>query len=138
MKRVYKDSLIEDRPLPLLESAGTAGVGTSSGRVDPHAGGAKLTSLVAFPTIGPSLDKRARPMLRETRYALSGEASLAFQTFGDGPVEIVLGLGWLSNLDAIWEEPRFRRYLAALGSFARVIAFDARGTGLSDAIRLSV
>jgi pimeloyl-ACP methyl ester carboxylesterase/DNA-binding CsgD family transcriptional regulator/class 3 adenylate cyclase len=76
-------------------------------------------------------------MLRETRYALSGEASLAFQTFGDGPVEIVLGLGWLSNLDAIWEEPRFRRYLAALGSFARVIAFDARGTGLSDAIPLA-
>jgi pimeloyl-ACP methyl ester carboxylesterase/DNA-binding CsgD family transcriptional regulator/class 3 adenylate cyclase len=76
-------------------------------------------------------------MLRETRYARSGEASLAYQTFGDGPVEIVLGIGWLSNLDAIWEEPRYRRYLAALGSFARVIAFDARGTGLSDAIPLT-
>ena len=76
-------------------------------------------------------------MVRETRYARSGSASIAFQTFGSGPLDLVLGLGWLSNLDAVWEEPRYARFLRGLASFAHVVAYDARGTGLSDAIPLA-
>jgi pimeloyl-ACP methyl ester carboxylesterase/class 3 adenylate cyclase/DNA-binding CsgD family transcriptional regulator len=76
-------------------------------------------------------------LVRETRYARNGTASIAYQTFGSGDRDIVLGLGWLSNLDAAWEEPRYARFLAGLAAFARVVAYDARGTGLSDAIPLS-
>lgn len=76
-------------------------------------------------------------MLHETHYARNGGASLAYQVFGNGQIDIVLGLGWLSHLDALWEEPRYAGFLSAFGEFARVIAYDARGTGLSDAVPLS-
>lgn len=42
--------------------------------------------------------------------------------------------GWLSNVDLMWEEPRYADALERLGSFARVITFDKRGTGLSDRV----
>ena len=76
-------------------------------------------------------------MLRETRYARNGAVSIAFQTVGAGPLDIVLGLGWRSNLDALWEEPRYARLVNSLAAFGRVVIYDARGTGLSDAIPLS-
>jgi pimeloyl-ACP methyl ester carboxylesterase/class 3 adenylate cyclase len=75
-------------------------------------------------------------MLRETRYARNGAYSIAYQVFGDGPMDIVFGLGWISNLDAIWEEPQFASFVSSFARYARVVAYDARGVGLSDAIPL--
>jgi class 3 adenylate cyclase len=45
-------------------------------------------------------------------------------------------MGWVSHLDYFWEEPSFARFLRRLASFSRLIAFDKRGTGLSDRVSI--
>ena len=68
----------------------------------------------------------------EVRYAWSGNVSLAFQVFGDGPVDLVYLQGYCSHLDLNWASPYLARFLRGLGSLSRVIAMDRRGWGLSD------
>jgi len=68
----------------------------------------------------------------ETRYARSGDVNIAYQVVGDGPRDLVLVPGWVPNLDVFWEEPNIVRGAERLASFARLILFDKRGTGLSD------
>jgi class 3 adenylate cyclase len=68
----------------------------------------------------------------ETRYARSGELNIAYQVSGGGPLDLVLVSGFTSHLDLDWDEPRSAYLLDRLGSFARLIRFDKRGTGLSD------
>jgi pimeloyl-ACP methyl ester carboxylesterase len=70
----------------------------------------------------------------QTRYARCGDASIAYQVVGDGPVDLVIAPGWLSNLDLLWVDPGWVRFITGLASFARVILYDARGCGLSDPI----
>jgi pimeloyl-ACP methyl ester carboxylesterase/class 3 adenylate cyclase len=70
----------------------------------------------------------------ETRYARSGDVSIAFQVFGAGPVDLVWIPGFVSNLDLTWQYPPMARFARRLGTFSRVIAFDKRGTGLSDRV----
>jgi len=71
-------------------------------------------------------------MLPETHYARSGDVNIAYQVSGDGPLDLVLVPGFVSHLDLDWEEPRYAHMLRRLSSFARLIRFDKRGTGLSD------
>jgi DNA-binding SARP family transcriptional activator/pimeloyl-ACP methyl ester carboxylesterase len=66
------------------------------------------------------------------RYARSGDLSVAYQATGDGPIDLVLISGFVSHLEKDWEEPRHAHFLERLGSIARLIRFDKRGTGLSD------
>jgi DNA-binding SARP family transcriptional activator/pimeloyl-ACP methyl ester carboxylesterase len=66
------------------------------------------------------------------RYARSGDLNIAYQVSGDGPIDLVLVSGFVSHLEKDWEEPRHAHYLERLGSMARLIRFDKRGTGLSD------
>jgi pimeloyl-ACP methyl ester carboxylesterase len=68
----------------------------------------------------------------ETRYARSGDVNIAYQVTGEGPLDLVLVPGFVSHLENDWEEPRSALFLERLGSFARLIRFDKRGTGLSD------
>ena len=70
----------------------------------------------------------------ETRYARSGEFHIAYQVFGTGSVDLVLVPGFISNVEKSCENPSAARWLNRLGQFARVIAFDKRGTGLSDRV----
>ncbi|MFN2591194.1 MAG: adenylate/guanylate cyclase domain-containing protein [Actinomycetota bacterium] len=68
----------------------------------------------------------------EVRYTRSGDVSIAYAVVGDGPFDIVFVSGWiLSTLDVAWEGPA-ADFLGGVASFARVIVFDKRGTGLSD------
>jgi class 3 adenylate cyclase/alpha-beta hydrolase superfamily lysophospholipase len=69
-----------------------------------------------------------------TRYAKSGDVHIAYQVFGEGPVDLVVGPGFISHVEACWDEPSFARWLTQLGKSARVITFDKRGTGLSDRV----
>jgi class 3 adenylate cyclase len=69
-----------------------------------------------------------------TRYAKSGEASIAYQVVGDGPVDLVSVGGPASHIDLEWENPITERALERLASFTRLLRFDRRGTGLSDAV----
>ena len=68
----------------------------------------------------------------ETRYAMSGDVSIAYQVVGDGPLDLIMVPGWISHLDHYWDNPRIARFYRRLASFARLIRFDKRGTGLSD------
>jgi len=70
----------------------------------------------------------------ETRYARSGDVNIAYQVFGDGPFDLVVVPGYVSNLDLSWQNEPHARFLRGLASFARVIVFDKRGTGLSDRV----
>jgi class 3 adenylate cyclase len=73
-------------------------------------------------------------MVPETRYASSGGINIAYQVVGDGPIDLVVVPGWVSNIEAFWEEPSFARFFRELASFSRLILFDKRGTGLSDRV----
>ena len=70
----------------------------------------------------------------QTRYAKSGDVSVAYQVLGDGPIDLVYVFGWLSHLDFQWMDPTVASFLRRLASFSRLIMFDKRGTGLSDPV----
>ncbi|HZG48523.1 MAG TPA: adenylate/guanylate cyclase domain-containing protein [Thermoleophilaceae bacterium] len=67
----------------------------------------------------------------EVLYARSGDVSIAYQTVGDGPVDVVF-VPFLINLVWAWEQPIFVDFCRHLASFSRLILLDKRGTGLSD------
>jgi class 3 adenylate cyclase len=66
------------------------------------------------------------------QYAQSGDVHLAYEIVGRGDIDLVLVQGFVSHLDLEWDNPHMVRFLEGLGSFARLILFDKRGTGLSD------
>jgi class 3 adenylate cyclase len=74
----------------------------------------------------------------ETRYAKSGDVNIAYQVVGDGPLDLIYVPGWISNVELMWEEPAHAHVLKRLASFARLILFDKRGTGLSDPVPLDL
>lgn len=76
-------------------------------------------------------------MRPQTRYARSGDVSIAYQVLGSGPFDLVLNHGWVSNIDLQWDEPHLANFLNRLASFARLITFDKRGTGLSDRVAIN-
>ncbi len=47
-------------------------------------------------------------MFTGAKYARSGDVSIAYQVVGDGPVDLVLVLGWVSHLAYVWELPATR------------------------------
>lgn len=67
-----------------------------------------------------------------TRYARSGDARIAYQVIGEGPPDVAWIAGPASHLDLQWEDPEVRRARQRYASFARLLSFDRRGTGLSD------
>ena len=69
-----------------------------------------------------------------TRFARSGDAHIAYQVVGDGPIDVVYVQGFVSNIELNWQEPSYARFLSRIASFARLITFDKRGTGLSDRV----
>jgi class 3 adenylate cyclase len=68
----------------------------------------------------------------ETRYARSGDYSIAYQVVGQGDLDLVYVPGLASHVEVFWEEPAYSRFLHRLASFSRLILMDRLGTGLSD------
>lgn len=77
---------------------------------------------------------RAMPDLPVTRFARHGDVHIAYQVFGSGSVDLLFVDDWVHHVEMVWDIPEFARFLRRLGSFARVIHFDRRGTGLSDPV----
>ena len=75
-------------------------------------------------------------MTSAIKYAKSGDVHIAYQVVGDGPIDLVVVPGWVSHLEANWDEPIVAHFAERLASFSRVIFFDKRGTGLSDPVSL--
>ncbi len=70
----------------------------------------------------------------QTRYAKSGDVHIAYQVVGEGPVDLVLVHGWVTNIELFWEDPGWSSLFRRLASFVRLIMFDKRGTGLPDRV----
>jgi pimeloyl-ACP methyl ester carboxylesterase len=68
----------------------------------------------------------------QTEYASSGDLGIAYQVFGEGPVDIAFVPGFMSHVELNWEYVFMRSGLERLAQFARVLVFDKRGSGLSD------
>ncbi len=81
-------------------------------------------------------ESEAKFEIPEVRYTRSGEVNIAYQVVGNAPLDLVFVMGWISYLEYFWTEPSFSRFLRRLATFARVILFDKRGTGLSDRVPL--
>jgi pimeloyl-ACP methyl ester carboxylesterase/class 3 adenylate cyclase len=70
----------------------------------------------------------------ETRYARSGDVSIAYQVVGDGPFDLVYVPGSISHVDLLWDDPARAAFFGRIASFCRLIVFDKRGTGASDRV----
>lgn len=70
----------------------------------------------------------------ETAYARCGELSLAYQMFGDGPIELVFVGSFASHVELYWTVPEFVAFFERLAAFCRVLLFDKAGVGLSDPV----
>ena len=71
-------------------------------------------------------------MIPETRYVKTTDGVyIAYQTVGDGPIDIAWQFEWLGNVDTIWEYRPFAEWFRGLASFSRLILHDRRGTGAS-------
>jgi class 3 adenylate cyclase len=67
-------------------------------------------------------------------YARMGDARIAYRVMGEGPPDVVFIGGPASHLDVVLEDPEMVRFLQRLSSFARLLHFDRRGTGISDPV----
>lgn len=77
---------------------------------------------------------RVQAMVPTTRYARSGDASIAYSVTGEGALDLLFLPGWITQVEQLWEAPAQRRFFERLAAFNRLILFDSRGTGLSDRI----
>ena len=75
-----------------------------------------------------------RVEIPETRYARSGDVSIAYQVLGDGPIDLVHVPGTISHVELVWKSPGLSEFRRGLAKFGRLIVFDKRGTGMSDRI----
>lgn len=73
-------------------------------------------------------------MQAETRYARSGDVNIAYQVTGDGPFDLVFVPGYVTHLELQWSLRSLAPLLERQSSFARLIRFDKRGTGMSDRV----
>ena len=80
---------------------------------------------------GRVLESRCDP---RDRYTRSGDVSIAYQVAGEGPLDVAFVPGLVSHVELVWTTPPFAAIVSRLASFARLIVFDKRGTGMSDRV----
>ena len=83
---------------------------------------------------GRSVRREYAQTVAETSYAPCGDLSLAYQVFGNGPVELVFVGPVVSHVELFWGIPEFKAFFEQLGTFCRVIVYDKAGVGLSDPV----
>jgi pimeloyl-ACP methyl ester carboxylesterase len=66
------------------------------------------------------------------RYVDVDGLQVAYQVVGAGPVDRLYVPGMLNHMEATWDDADGTAFAERLGSFARLILLDKRGTGLSD------
>jgi class 3 adenylate cyclase/pimeloyl-ACP methyl ester carboxylesterase len=69
----------------------------------------------------------------ETKFANVGDERIAYQVFGDGRLDLVHLMPTGVAVDVVWEYPPLVGLFERLASFSRVVMFDPRGRGSSDA-----
>jgi hypothetical protein len=59
--------------------------------------------------------------MAETAYAKCGDLSLAYQVFGDGPIELVFMGPVASHVELFLTLPAFKSFFEQLATFCRVV-----------------
>jgi DNA-binding winged helix-turn-helix (wHTH) protein/class 3 adenylate cyclase len=145
MRLVWADQIVEENNLAqnihsIRKSLGEGCEGAKYIETIPKRG-YRFVADVEVLTEPPPASLAARPPAStrpKTHYATStGGVNIAYQVIGKGPLDLVFVMGWVSHLEYSWQDPSFARFLTRLASFSRLILFDKRGTGLSDAVPLS-
>jgi DNA-binding winged helix-turn-helix (wHTH) protein len=136
VRRVLADDAKAPRFVETVHRRGYRFIAPVTEAAEPRRDGRTESAAAAVP-VPPAIDTPAvldsfPPP--ETRYARSGDVNIAYQVVGDGPLDLVFVMGWVSHLEYFWQEPSFARFLRRLASFSRLILFDKRGTGLSDRV----
>jgi pimeloyl-ACP methyl ester carboxylesterase len=85
-------------------------------------------------TVGLAPGRSTLNAVPETSYASCGDLSLAYQVFGDGPVELVFSGPFMSHIELFWTVPEFKAFFDQLATFCRIVVFDKAGVGLSDPV----
>lgn len=75
--------------------------------------------------------------LPPTQFARSGDVSIAYQVFGEGPVDVVFVSGVVYHLEAVHDLPGVTDFFRTLARFSRTVVFDKRGQGLSDRVPMT-
>ena len=70
----------------------------------------------------------------ETRYVAVGDADVAYQVLGEGPLDLLYSYGLGSHIELFWQSPALAEFPTRLASFSRLILFDRRGSGASDGV----
>jgi len=129
IRKVLEEGFVDTKYIETIPKRGYRFVGDVEVLDAPAVFSQKETSTVIH---------RASLPTPKTHYALStGDVNIAYQVVGEGPLDLVFVMGWVSHLEYFWKEPSFARFLMRLASFSRLILFDKRGTGLSDRVPLS-
>ncbi len=97
----------------------------------------RAIKVVSVGNLGTKTSVSSGRVTPDVRYALNGDVHLAYQVWGEGELDLVLVPGFISHVELLWEQPAIAHFNERLGSFARVIAFDRRGTGLSDPVTVT-
>ncbi len=107
--------------------------GPAAAAVDVHAAERALARKLR--RVGDDLAREEEASARrggaETRYAKSGDLSIAYQVVGSGR-DVVFVAGSVSHVELGWEGPPTGPLQRRLSGCGRLITFDKRGLGLSD------
>src|SRR5689334_17429793 len=72
--------------------------------------------------------------MAQTRYALSGDLSLAYQVVGQGNIDLVMASSFVSHIELNATSPEIRAWYEQMGVYCRILVFDKAGVGLSDPV----
>jgi hypothetical protein len=130
LRELWPDALVTDASLQRAVSVARRAL--SPGLLQTHARrGYRFVGEVAEAEPEPADASLAGP----PRYVRCGDVHIAYRTVGDGPVDVVLVLGWSLGMSAALELGGAAELVRSLAARARVILFDKRGTGASDRVK---
>ena len=92
----------------------------------------------AVDTVRLAPGSRIVDAVADTSYAPCGDLSLAYQVFGDGPIELVFAGPFISHVELFWTVPEYKAFFDQLATFCRIVVFDKAGVGLSTRSRTFV
>ena len=140
LEKIWKGRIVSDTTLSSRIKSARQLIGDDGTRQDYiktiHGRGFRFVGDVETETTPTSTEplRSASPDRPATRYARSGDIHVAYQVFGNGPINMILAPGFVSHIDNYWDSPELGRWLNRLGALAHVAMFDKRGTGLSDRV----
>jgi DNA-binding SARP family transcriptional activator/pimeloyl-ACP methyl ester carboxylesterase len=131
LSEVYGRSLIRSLLLAGDRSAAERHHAALTQRLRDELGVAPEAETEALMSPAAAALRHAAPV---TRYVKGAGVHLAYQTYGSGPLDILVMPGFVSHVERVWEHPASRTFLTSLMKLGRLIVFDRRGIGLSDRV----